>query len=198
VRLRTVDAEAVREGPPVCGADELEALGKDPEPALHLLRALVALAVPASGRGVAVRSELRRQQRENGRRGIQETGSSPDGEAGEAEGVASAAERGDDGGLEHGRRAVGDGADRVGVGEGRRGGHGGRGGEADHGDGREEEAAAVGHVAGAVRNILLGFVRGRVKRMRSMDGSGQRAPQHWKSPVLYRTWPSFPLIHKFC
>jgi hypothetical protein len=47
-QVLTVDVEAVREAPPVGGAHELEALGEDPEPALHLLRALVALAVPAS------------------------------------------------------------------------------------------------------------------------------------------------------
>jgi hypothetical protein len=43
------------------------------------------------------------------------TGRSPDGEACEAKRVAGAAERGEDGGLERGGRAVGDGTDRVGV-----------------------------------------------------------------------------------
>jgi hypothetical protein len=46
-RDRTVDAELVGEALPVGGADLLEALGEDPEPPLHLRRALVALAVPA-------------------------------------------------------------------------------------------------------------------------------------------------------
>lgn len=47
---RTVDAEAVGEAFPVGGADELDALGEDPEPLLDLRRALVALAIPASYR----------------------------------------------------------------------------------------------------------------------------------------------------
>ena len=47
VRDRTVDAEIVGEAPPVGGAHLLQALGEDPEPPLHLRRALVALAVPA-------------------------------------------------------------------------------------------------------------------------------------------------------
>jgi hypothetical protein len=91
--------------------------------------------------------------------GVQETGRSPDGKAGEAEGVAGAAERRNDGGLERGGRAVGDGADRVGVREGGVGGHSGGGGEGNHGEGREEGAAAVGHVA--VTGFLYG---GRAER----------------------------------
>lgn len=43
----TVDAEAVGEAPPVGGADELEALGEDPEPPLHLRRVAVPLPMPA-------------------------------------------------------------------------------------------------------------------------------------------------------
>lgn len=76
--------------------------------------------------------------------GIGGTQHGPDGEAREAEGVAGAAERGEDGGLERRGGALGDGPDRVGVSEGGRDGHGGRGQDGE----RQEEDAAVGHFAG--------------------------------------------------
>jgi len=85
-------------------------------------------------------------------------GCSPDGEACEAERVAGAAERAEDGGLERGGRAVGDGADRVGVGEvGVVRGGGAREGEGE--DGGEGEQAALGHLVGRTGNILLGLLR---------------------------------------
>jgi hypothetical protein len=65
-QVLTVDAEAVREPPPVCGAYELEALGEDPEPALHLIHALVALAVPASGGQTATGRERQEGSRRPG------------------------------------------------------------------------------------------------------------------------------------
>jgi hypothetical protein len=166
-QVLTVDVEAVREAPPVGGAHELEALGEDPEPALHLLRALVALAVPASRGQTATGGE----RQEGSRR-------SPDGKAGEAEGVAGAADRRDDGGLERGDRAVGDRADRVGVGEGGgRGGHSGGGGEGNHGESHEEEAAALGHVA------VTGFLRGEREERDEMSSGGRGVPG-----LVYRAW----------
>jgi hypothetical protein len=101
---------------------------------------------------------------------------SPDGEAGETEGIAGAAERGEDGGLES---AVGDGADRVGVGEGRGGSDGSGGGEGGHGE-RYEEEAAVGHVAGGTGNIY--FTCGPESEARWTVPSG-RGTHRW--PGLY-------------
>lgn len=108
---------------------------------------------------------------------------SPDGEACEAERVAGAAERGEDGGLERGGRAVGDGADRVRIGEGgvARGG-GGREGE----DGGEDEVAALGHRDGGTGNILLSLVGTKDWGVRRYAGSGRWARELvWDVRVLY-------------
>ena len=137
---------------------------------MDLRHALVALAVPASragggggsNRGVRSGRIAARERTAGGPGragplpvGLNDRGASPDGVAREAERVAGAAERGEDGGLERGDRAVGDGADRVGLGEAGLGrGRGGREGE----DG-EDEQAAVGHLAGGMGKYFTGSGR---------------------------------------
>ena len=135
---------------------------------MDLRHALVALAVPASraggsggGSNRGVRSGRIAPERADGRRGgplpvgLNDRGASPDGVAREAEGVAGAAERGEDGGVERGGHAVGDGADRVGLGEAGLGrGRGGREGE----DGEDEQAAG-GHLAGGMGKYFTGSGR---------------------------------------